>query len=113
MFRSSRVSLLFCICMTPALATAPAQLAVRNAKIVTEDASRSLADSFAVTSGRFVAVGRNSDIQRYVGPRTRIVDAGGSMVLPGLSSMRTSIRAMGSTMVIAATCAMSQSISPR
>jgi predicted amidohydrolase YtcJ len=61
----------------------PADLVVRNARVYTVDASRSWAAALAVRSGRLVAVGSARDVQPYVGPSTRVVDAGGRLVLPG------------------------------
>jgi predicted amidohydrolase YtcJ len=41
------------------------------------------AQALAVRGGRIVAVGRDAEIQRLAGPRTRVVDARGKMVVPG------------------------------
>jgi hypothetical protein len=60
-----------------------ADLVVRNANILTVDASDSVAEAVAVNSGRFAAVGANHDIEASVGPSTEVVDAGGRTVLPG------------------------------
>lgn len=61
----------------------PADLVVRNARIYTVDAARSWAGALAVRSGRLVFVGADRDAARWTGPRTRVVDAGGRLVLPG------------------------------
>jgi len=74
----------FLLAISATAVAAPAETVVRNAKVITEDASHDVAQAFAVTADRFVAVGRDRDILRYVGPQTRILDAGGKMVLPGL-----------------------------
>ena len=67
----------------PASSPAPADLVVRNARVYTVDASRSWAEALAVRGDRLVAVGSARDVQPYVGPSTRVVDAGGRLVLPG------------------------------
>ncbi|HEX8360181.1 MAG TPA: amidohydrolase family protein, partial [Longimicrobium sp.] len=41
------------------------------------------AQALAVRGGRIVAVGRDAEVQRLAGPRTRVVDARGRMVVPG------------------------------
>jgi predicted amidohydrolase YtcJ len=55
-----------------------------NGKIVTVDPRFSVAEAFAVTGGKFDAVGRNADIQKLAGPGTRIIDLHGRTVIPGL-----------------------------
>ena len=61
-----------------------ADLLVSDARIYTEDAQHSLAESLAVRGGKIVFVGRAADAQRFVGPRTRVEQLGGRLVLPGL-----------------------------
>jgi len=61
-----------------------ADLIVHNARVTTLDESRPEADAFAVRGGEFVAVGRRDDVLRWRGPATRVVDALGRRVIPGL-----------------------------
>lgn len=61
----------------------PADLIVRNARIYTLDAARSWASALAVRSGRLVFVGPDDDVTSWAGPHTRVVDAGGRLILPG------------------------------
>lgn len=70
-------------------AAEPADFIVRNARVVTVDARFSLAQAVAVGGDKILAVGSNADIARYAGPDTRIVDAHGRMVLPGLMDSHT------------------------
>jgi len=65
--------------------TDPADLVIRNAKIHTGDVTRSGASCTAIRGETFVAVGDEHDILPYVGPNTRIVDALGRRVIPGLN----------------------------
>jgi predicted amidohydrolase YtcJ len=62
----------------------PADLIVHGARVVTVDAKFSVAEAVAVRGGRVVAVGSNADVLQHRGPNTRVVDAGGKTVLPGL-----------------------------
>ncbi len=55
-----------------------------NAKVYTVDASFSTAEAVAITGGRFSAVGKNDDIRRLAGPQTKVIDAGGRTIIPGL-----------------------------
>lgn len=61
-----------------------ADLVVTHAKVATLDASSRIAQAIAVRDGRVLAVGSDADVQAYVGPGTRQVDAGGRTVIPGL-----------------------------
>ncbi|OFV97792.1 MAG: hypothetical protein A3F68_13035 [Acidobacteria bacterium RIFCSPLOWO2_12_FULL_54_10] len=55
-----------------------------NGKIHTIDASMSEAEALAIRSERIVAIGKTADIQSLAGPNTRVIDAKGRHVLPGL-----------------------------
>ncbi len=62
----------------------PADLVLLDGKVLTVDAQFSEARAFAVRDGRFVKVGSNDDIRRYVGVSTRVIEARGRTVIPGL-----------------------------
>ncbi|MBO9664420.1 amidohydrolase [Dokdonella sp.] len=62
----------------------PADLIVRNAKVATVDKGRPQAQAFAVAGNRFLAVGDEAEVMPLASPSTRIVDAGGRRVIPGL-----------------------------
>ena len=75
----------------------PAELVVRNAKIYTGEPGRPSASAVAVRDGAFVAVGDESEVAPHVGPATRIIDARGRRVIPGLNDshqhvIRTGLR---------------------
>src|SRR5690606_7589643 len=55
-----------------------------NGKVVTVDNNFTIAQAFAVKDGKFLAVGSSSDIQRYVGANTQVVNLQGKTVIPGL-----------------------------
>jgi len=63
-------------------APAPERIYV-NARVWTADAARPAVDAFAVTDGRFVAVGTNETVRALAGPSTTVVDLGGRRVVPG------------------------------
>ena len=67
-----------------AAAETAADLVVSDAKIYTQDAHRSIAAALAVRDGRIVFVGPAADVQRFVGPKTRLEKLAGRLVLPGL-----------------------------
>ena len=67
----------------------PAELVVRNAKVLTMNANRPFAEGFAVTDSRFSFVGSNDELDAHVGSDTRVIDLAGAVVLL-VSSMPTS-----------------------
>jgi predicted amidohydrolase YtcJ len=62
----------------------PADLIVHRAKVVTVDAKSSIAQGVAVRNGHVVAVGTDAAVLKLQGPNTKVIDAGGKTVLPGL-----------------------------
>jgi len=65
-------------------ATPPADLIVTNARIYTADESRPLAEAFAVRDGRIVFVGSKQEANVLKGATTRVLDAAGRTVIPGM-----------------------------
>jgi predicted amidohydrolase YtcJ len=62
-----------------------ADLVVTNANIRTMDAKRTVARSMAVLNGKIIAIGADADTRALVGPNTRVIDAGGRLVIPGFN----------------------------
>ena len=62
----------------------PATLVLRNGKVVTVDEKLPEAQAIAVRGDRIAAVGSNAEIQRYVGPGTKVIDLAGRLAVPGL-----------------------------
>jgi predicted amidohydrolase YtcJ len=58
-------------------------LIVVNAKVYTMDTRAPRAEAFAVSGGRFVAVGSTSDVRNLAGKSTQTFDAKGMTVVPG------------------------------
>ena len=65
-------------------ALAEPQLLVVNAKVFTADPALPYAQAVAVEGSRIVAVGSNEQVRALGGPGTRIIDAAGRLVTPGL-----------------------------
>lgn len=63
-------------------ALAQADLVVRNAKIWTGGNDRP--EALAVRGGKFTVIGSNADVALQIGPTTKVIEAGGKRVLPGL-----------------------------
>jgi predicted amidohydrolase YtcJ len=60
------------------------ELVMTNARIHTQDAAHRMVDALAVRGGSILATGSDAEMRALAGPKTRIVDLGGRVVLPGL-----------------------------
>jgi hypothetical protein len=67
----------------PQGAARPADLVLRNGKIVTVDSARPDAQAIAINGDTIAALGSNQDIQAFVGPATRVIDLRGALATPG------------------------------
>lgn len=80
-------------------ATAAAQpradLIITNANVRTLDHRRPRAQAIAVTGDRITAVGSAADVQSLSGPKTRILDVGGRLVIPGFNDAHVHLTAIG------------------
>ena len=62
----------------------PADLIIHNAKIYTVNTKQPRAAAIAIRGQRIAAVGSNADILAMKGSATRVIDAGGATIVPGL-----------------------------
>lgn len=86
-FAAAATSLLLSACANTGVEApqnAPSLIVV-NAKVVTVDDRASIAQAFAVRDGKFLAVGSNDEIRALARAGTRVIDAQGRTVLPGLN----------------------------
>jgi len=77
-------TLLISVCVANDLRPA-ADLIIVNAKVWTVDKVQPTAQAVAVLGDRIVAVGSNLDVDAWHGPKTKVVDAGGKLLLPGFN----------------------------
>lgn len=63
--------------------SADADVVVLNARVYTVDPTLPRAEAFAVSGGRFVAVGSTSEIRGLIRKGTQTFDAGGMTIVPG------------------------------
>jgi len=65
-----------------ACGTAPADMVITNGHVVTVDDARPEAEAVAIAGDTIIAVGSTEDILAFVGRHTRVIDAGGKLVIP-------------------------------
>lgn len=80
-----RLAFLLLALSAPLVAQQPATLVVTNAKIMTMDPRHPRVEALAARGEWIVALGTVAEIQKLVGPRTRVVDARGRLVVPGFN----------------------------
>ena len=74
-------------------------LVVINADVRTVDSTMPVAEAFAITMGKFVAVGSSGEIQDLARENTKVIDAGGVTIVPGLIDGHTHLL-MGSGLAV-------------
>ena len=62
-----------------------ADLIITNAKVWTVDKSLPTAQAVAVLGDRIVSVGSSAEVDAWRGPNTKLLDAGGKLLLPGFN----------------------------
>lgn len=73
-----------------------ADLVVINADIRAIDEKKPRAEALAVTKNRISAVGTNREIRALIGENTKVIDAGGKLLLPGFNDAHVHFTGMGS-----------------
>jgi len=82
--------------LIPSSATAPpADLVLRNGRIVTLNAGLAAARALAVRDGRIVALGSEREIDACIGPRTEVIDLDGACAVPGLIESHAHFESLG------------------
>jgi predicted amidohydrolase YtcJ len=61
----------------------PADLVLRNGRVLTVDDRMPEAQAVAARGGRIVFVGSTADAARFVGPSTQVIDLAGKLAIPG------------------------------
>ena len=74
---------------------APADMVFQNGNVYTANDKAPRAEAIAVKADRIVFVGTNAAAQKYVGPRTRVVDLKGNTVLPGFTDSHQHLSGVG------------------
>ncbi len=62
----------------------PADLVLRNGKVITVDAQFAIVEAIAISGDRILAVGPDAAMAPHIVPGTRVFDLAGRTVIPGL-----------------------------
>jgi hypothetical protein len=82
-------------CGPAAPAPAPADLVIVNARIYTMDPRNPVAEAIAIRGDRIAMVGSRWDADRLEGPSTRVIDATGDAIVPGLHDAHGHVLGLG------------------
>jgi predicted amidohydrolase YtcJ len=72
-----------------------ADLVLFNGKIVTVDNDFSFQQAVAVDGDKIIFVGNNKQVKKYIGPKTRVIQLNGALVLPGLIDAHAHLHSLG------------------
>lgn len=75
--------------------SAPADLIVSNARIYTVEDGRPIAQAMAIRGGRVQFVGSTGGALTLRGPQTRVQDAGGATIIPGIADAHVHLLGLG------------------
>jgi predicted amidohydrolase YtcJ len=90
------VKLSWILMATSTLAAQPfADLILTNGKVWTVNPAQPLAAAVACTGNRIAAVGSSAEIARWAGPKTRVIDLAGRLVVPGFNDAHVHFYAGG------------------
>ena len=81
-----------------------AESVYKNANVITVDPQNPRAQAVAIRDGKFVGIGSNDDIEGLIGPTTRVVEASGLTIIPGLIDAHIHVLSSGIRHVMAADC---------
>jgi predicted amidohydrolase YtcJ len=84
LFAAASLAVLSIVAGPAALAQQAADTIVTHGKILTVDSAFHTVEALAITNGRIVATGTNTQIGRYQGKNTKVIDVAGATVIPGL-----------------------------
>lgn len=75
-----------------------ADVVVVNARVYTVDDAHPSASAFAVRNRRIVFVGSDRETRYFAGPKTRVIDAGGRTVIPGMVDAHAHLLGLGTSL---------------
>src|SRR5690348_1659077 len=82
------------------LCAQPADLVLRNGKIVTMESADPQVQALAARGGKIIALGTDQQIRRFIGPSTKVVDLSGHLAVPGLIEGHGHFMGLGSSKMV-------------
>lgn len=70
----------------------PADLVIKNAKVITIDPNYPSAEAIAFLGEQIVFVGSGDEVNKYISAETKIIDANGRLVIPGFNDAHAHFR---------------------
>ncbi len=92
--------LVLCAVGMPSAQTTPADLIFHNARIYTADEATPRAEAIAMRGDRITAVGSSADILKLKGAATKVIDARGGAILPGLHDAHGHFTGLGASLQV-------------
>src|ERR1700693_1449463 len=93
-------SCLVLLLLASLLGAQPADLVLRNAKLITMESGNPQAQALAARGGKIVAIGTNQQMQPYIGPSTKVIDLGGRLAILGFIEGHGHFMGLGSSKMI-------------
>jgi predicted amidohydrolase YtcJ len=87
-----------------------ADLVLTNGRVVLLNGRISFAEGLAVKGDRIVEVGRNADMEQFIGHRTTVLELDGNVVLPGFIDVHAHPASYGACLAFEVDCAQATSI---
>ena len=81
--------LVFCCALSAYGATPPADLLLVKGRIYTSNPAAPWAEAVAVGEGKILLAGTDTEVEKYRGPKTKVIDLGGRMAMPGIIDTHT------------------------
>jgi predicted amidohydrolase YtcJ len=73
----------------------PAEVVIRNGTIYTANDKQPTAEALAVSGGKILLVGSAGNVEKYVGPNTKVIDLKGNVATPGLTDSHYHLYGVG------------------
>lgn len=93
-------ALSFSSCTRQQSSTNVADVVIRNARVYTVDKDRPWAQAVATRGDRIIWVGSDNEAQKYIATSTKVIDAGGRMMLPGFIDSHLHVKIGGGANVL-------------
>ena len=77
----------------------PADLVLKNGKILTMDAAQPQVEALAIRDDTIIAIGCDDEIKPYMSSRTRIIDLKGQLAIPGFIEGHGHYMSLGESMM--------------